>query len=70
MAFYNQGSRPNYLSSIEPISFKERAYDLNKVHGKFVGEAVAFLSEIRPEDFTAPRTFHLEEFRRWSMLTI
>lgn len=56
MAFYNQGSRPNYLSSIEPISFKERAYDLNKVHGKFVGEAVAFLSEIRPEDFKAPRT--------------
>jgi catalase len=55
MAFYNQGSRPNYLSSIEPISFKERAYDLNKVHGKFTGEAVAFLSEIRPEDFNAPR---------------
>lgn len=24
MAFYNQGSRPNYLSSIEPISFRNR----------------------------------------------
>jgi catalase len=57
MAFYNQGSRPNYLSSIEPISFKERAYDLNKVHGKFTGEAVAFLSELRPEDFNAPSTY-------------
>lgn len=55
MAFFNQGSRPNYLSSIEPISFKERASDLNKVHGKFVGEAVSFLSEIRPEDFNVPR---------------
>jgi len=54
MAFFNQGSRPNYLSSIEPISFKERKYDLNKVHGKFVGEAVSFLSEIHPEDFNAP----------------
>ena len=56
MAFYNQGSRPNYLSSIEPISFRERSVDLNKTHGHFQGEAVTFLSEIRPEDFNAPRT--------------
>jgi catalase len=56
MAFYNQGSRPNYLSSIEPISFRERSVDLNKTHGHFQGEAVSFLSEIRPEDFNAPRT--------------
>ncbi|KAI9711026.1 MAG: hypothetical protein M1820_002464 [Bogoriella megaspora] len=56
MAFYNQGSRPNYLSSIEPISFRDRKVDLNKTHGHFVGEAVAYLSEIRPEDFNAPRT--------------
>ncbi|RYN99352.1 Catalase [Alternaria tenuissima] len=55
MAFYNQGSRPNYLSSIQPISFKERTVDLDKVHGKFTGEAITFLSEIRPEDFNAPR---------------
>jgi len=55
MAFYNQGSRPNYLSSIEPISFRERATDLDKVHGHFVCDAVSFLSEIRPEDFNAPR---------------
>jgi catalase len=56
MCFYNQGSRPNYLSSIEPISFRERSVDLGKTHGHFQGEAVAFLSEIRPEDFNAPRT--------------
>ncbi|KAM0801888.1 catalase-like domain-containing protein [Usnea florida] len=55
MAFYNQGSRPNYLSSIEPITFRERAVDLDKAHGHFIGDAVTFLSEIRPEDFNAPR---------------
>ncbi|KAL9128111.1 MAG: hypothetical protein Q9175_007597 [Cornicularia normoerica] len=55
MAFYNQGSRPNYLSSIEPISFRERSIDLDKVHGQFISSAVTFLSEIKPEDFNAPR---------------
>jgi catalase len=55
MAFYNQGSRPNYLSSIEPISFRERLVSLDKTHGHFIGNAVTFLSEIRPEDFQAPR---------------
>ena len=55
MAFFNQGGRPAYLSSIDPVQFKERAYDLDKVHGKFIGEAVSYLSEIRPEDFNAPR---------------
>jgi len=55
MAFYNQGARPNYLSSIQPISFKERTVDLDKLHGNFTGEAITFLSEIRPEDFNAPR---------------
>jgi len=55
MAFYNQGSRSNYLSSIQPISFKERTVDLDKLHGDFTGEAITFLSSIRPEDFNAPR---------------
>ena len=55
MAFYNQGSRPNYLSSIEPIHFRERTVDLDKAHGHFIGRSVTFLSEIRPEDFNAPR---------------
>ncbi|KAF2818349.1 CAT1 catalase [Ophiobolus disseminans] len=55
MAFYNQGSRPNYLSSIEPIGFRARSVNFDKVHGHFTGEAVTFLSEIRPEDFNAPR---------------
>ncbi|KAK1925960.1 catalase-like domain-containing protein [Papiliotrema laurentii] len=55
MAFLNQGARPAYLSSIDPVQFKPSAYDLNKVHGAFIGEAVSYLSEIRPEDFNAPR---------------
>ena len=55
MAFYNQGTRPNYLSSIEPIQFKERKVDADKTHGHFIGKAVTFLSEIREEDFNAPR---------------
>lgn len=55
MAFYNQGARPNYLSSIEPIQFRERTVDLDKTHGHFIGNAVTLLSMIRPEDFNAPR---------------
>lgn len=55
MAFYNQGSRPNYLSSIEPIRFRNRSLNLNEVHSQFADKAVNFLSEIRPEDFNAPR---------------
>lgn len=55
MAFYNQGARPNYLSSIEPISFRERSVNLDTLHGQFTDKTVTFLSEIRPEDFNAPR---------------
>ncbi|TGO46867.1 hypothetical protein BOTNAR_0560g00040 [Botryotinia narcissicola] len=55
MAFYNQGSRPNYISSIEPIHFRERTVDTDKLHGHFTGNAVTFLFEIREEDFKAPR---------------
>ena len=56
MAFYNQGARPNYLSSIDPIQFRERTVNLDKTHGHFQGNAITFLSGIRPEDFNAPRT--------------
>merc|ERR1712000_134569 len=55
MAFFNQGARPNYLSSIAPISFKERQVNLDKTHAHFASNAVTFLSEIREEDFKAPR---------------
>jgi len=55
MAFYNQGARPNHLSSIEPIQFHERTVSLDKTHSHFIGEAITFLFKIRPEDFNAPR---------------
>ncbi|KAM0488396.1 hypothetical protein ACHAP7_001390 [Fusarium lateritium] len=55
MAFFNQGARPNYLSSIDPIKFRTRTVDLDKTHGHFTGEAITFLTAIRPEDFNAPR---------------
>ena len=55
MAYHNQGSRPNYISSLEPISVRKRAVDLDKTHGHFVGKAITYLSEVRPEDFNAPR---------------
>merc|ERR1712093_352281 len=45
------GSRPNYISSIAPISFKERQVNLDKTHAHFASNAVTFLSEIREEDF-------------------
>ncbi|KAF2395583.1 catalase-domain-containing protein [Trichodelitschia bisporula] len=55
MAFYNQGGRENYLSSISPINFRKRAVDADATHAHWTGEMVTFLSEIRPEDFQAPR---------------
>lgn len=58
MAFNNQGSRPPYLSSIDPIQFRKRTVDLDATHGHFVGNAVSFLSAIHPEDFNAPRALY------------
>jgi catalase len=55
MAFFNQGGRPNYLSSIDPIKFRERTVKLDETHGHFTNNAITFLSEIREEDFIAPR---------------
>lgn len=55
MAFYNQGGRPNYLSSVAPIGFKDRAVNVNEVHAKFISNAVQWLGTLRPEDFNAPR---------------
>ncbi|KAF2631517.1 heme-dependent catalase [Macroventuria anomochaeta] len=55
MAFHSQGSRPNYLSSIQLIQFKKRSVELNKVDNNFQGDAITFLPEIKPGDFNAPR---------------
>ena len=62
MAFYNQGKRENYLSSIDTIQFRERSIDVDRVHGEFVGRAVSWLSEIHPEDFNAARALYENVF--------
>ncbi|KAN0066517.1 hypothetical protein ACQY0O_000611 [Thecaphora frezii] len=55
MAFYNQGPRPNYISSIKPPKFLQRAVDIDAVHGDYEGNAISFLSGVSEEDFVQPR---------------
>ncbi|CAK9784457.1 catalase-domain-containing protein [Cutaneotrichosporon oleaginosum] len=62
MAFYNQGGRPGYLSTQDPVKFLPPKVNVNKVHANFVGQAVQYLSEIRPEDFNAPRNLWTKVF--------
>ncbi|KAI1122010.1 catalase-like domain-containing protein [Nemania abortiva] len=53
---------PTYLSSIDSIRFQRRKVDLDKTHGHSIGQAASFLSEIRPEDFRAPRALWQKVF--------
>ncbi|KAI1432568.1 catalase-domain-containing protein [Xylaria sp. CBS 124048] len=62
MAIFNQGSRSNYLGSRQPIRLAPRKVNLDTTHGHFIGQAVTFLSEIRPEDFAAPRALWKKVF--------
>ncbi|CAO1620985.1 unnamed protein product [Parajaminaea phylloscopi] len=50
MAFYNQGSRPNYLSSLEPPTFKKREYQLESL-AQHEGKEISYLSGITDNDF-------------------
>ncbi|KAI5475895.1 hypothetical protein MNV49_000728 [Pseudohyphozyma bogoriensis] len=54
MAFYNQGARPNYQSSIQPLTYKEKPYSTIK-HEQYLGAAVADLSFVTELDFEQPR---------------
>lgn len=45
MTFHNQGSRPNYQSSIVPLKYKPKSYE-NVDHEIFLGTAQSDLSEI------------------------
>lgn len=51
MAFNNQGNRPNYISSIQPLTYRAKVYE-NVEHEVFLGTAQADLSEI------TERTYH------------
>ncbi|SCZ97951.1 BZ3500_MvSof-1268-A1-R1_Chr7-3g09648 [Microbotryum saponariae] len=54
MAFYNQGARPNYQSSIQPLLYKPQLYNTAE-HEQFLGGAVQDLSVITELDFVQPR---------------
>ena len=45
MAFNNQGNRPNYQSSIQPLTYKPRSYFIEE-HEKFLANAIVDLSEV------------------------
>jgi len=54
MAFNNQGSRPNYQSSIQPLTYSKRS-TYSATHEQFLGAAAADLSEVTELDFEQPR---------------
>ncbi|KAF8576416.1 catalase-domain-containing protein [Ramaria rubella] len=51
----NQGSRPNYPSTVEPLNLPTRAYDDN--HTTWVGGALRYLSTISDIDYEWPSIF-------------
>ena len=58
------------LGAVDDPKLGERSVDLDKTHGNFIGNAVTFLSEIREEDFNAPRALWEKVFdedakKRW-----
>jgi len=55
--FISQGSRPNYQSSIQPLTYKKRPYH-NVHHEQFVGGALSDLSEVTELDFEQPRALY------------
>ncbi|KAH9944922.1 catalase-domain-containing protein [Amylocystis lapponica] len=52
----NQGSRPNYMSTLSPIQLYNRTWTLDS-HQLWVGGAVQSLSELTEIDFDWPRIF-------------
>ncbi|EIW53214.1 catalase-domain-containing protein [Trametes versicolor FP-101664 SS1] len=52
----NQGSRPNYLSTLDKIKLPPRAY-VDETHQQWTGGAVASLSAVTEIDFDWPRIF-------------
>ncbi|EMD36620.1 hypothetical protein CERSUDRAFT_84800 [Gelatoporia subvermispora B] len=61
MAFNNQGARPNYQSSILPLAYKEKPYNVIK-HETWLGAANADLSYITELDFEQPRALWQKVF--------
>ncbi|KAI0319685.1 catalase [Amylostereum chailletii] len=59
MAFHNQGSRPNYQSSMAPLSYRPKPYDGKEaVHETWIGNARAELSVVSGLDFEQARILY------------
>ncbi|GAA5970580.1 hypothetical protein JCM11641_007360 [Rhodosporidiobolus odoratus] len=61
MAFNNQGNRPNYASSIQPLNYVKNPYEMSE-HEQFVGGAIADLSIVTEDDFVQPRALWQKVF--------
>jgi catalase len=61
MTFHSQGPRPNYQSSIQPLTYKKNAYT-SKKHEIFTGQAIADLQEVTELDFEQPRALWQKVF--------
>ncbi|KZS88086.1 catalase [Sistotremastrum niveocremeum HHB9708] len=59
--YISQGARPNYQSSIQPLTYKPRSYTTED-HEHFLGAAQADLSEITELDFEQPRALWTKVF--------
>ncbi|EIN12909.1 catalase [Punctularia strigosozonata HHB-11173 SS5] len=57
MAFDNQGARPNYQSSISPLTYKKKAYT-SEQHETWIGKSYADLSYVTELDFEQPRALY------------
>ncbi|KAH9026977.1 catalase [Lactarius hengduanensis] len=57
--FVSQGARPNYQSTISPLSYREKPYSgTHHKHEVWAGHARAYLSEISELDFEQPRQLY------------
>ncbi|OBZ78291.1 Catalase [Grifola frondosa] len=61
MSFVSQGGRPNYQSSLVPLTYKEKSYE-HVQHETWLGAAVTDLSEINELDFEQPRALWQKVF--------
>jgi len=62
MCIFNQGSAANYQSSFEPLTYKPKPYNSTSSHERFLGQALADLSEINELDFEQPRALWQKVF--------
>jgi catalase len=62
MAVNNQGNRPNYASTIQPLTYKKNPYELSQHDQQFTGPAISDLSTVTEADFVQPRALWQKVF--------